>query len=272
MSYFTGKSGSNAFRVKDKEAFLLALDGFEIQVDTDDKGRVLLSTDSTEGTWPNWKIEDEIEYELDLPVTISEHILPGDVAIIWSVGWQRSHPMSEIHAINSHFTKTISLDDIEFIAASMAVDPYTVSSYALPNHSLLDRPLTPEERYLAGGGAHCPSCGEDQIESNGIGNCEGNTYTQEVSCLICNSTWAETYRLTGIFNHFTNEDYQYAQKIEELLEDDRIKEVSSEMIHDLKSKEASSICNNSAGTQIDYLRTNSDSYEDLYKKLAAFKD
>jgi hypothetical protein len=54
--------------------------------------------------------------------------------------------------------------------------------------------LTSDE-YAKDGGA-CPACGSDQIGGGPV-TIEGAAAFQEVSCLECDATWEDVYRLTG---------------------------------------------------------------------------
>jgi transcription elongation factor Elf1 len=59
--------------------------------------------------------------------------------------------------------------------------------------------LTPEQKkvYLATGGAKCPFCGSDDIESS-AGDTDANYTTREVACGACGEEWTDVYTLTDV--------------------------------------------------------------------------
>lgn len=52
--------------------------------------------------------------------------------------------------------------------------------------------------YIAGGGVHCPFCGADDIQGNGGVDIDSGSASQECSCLACDATWHDQYRLVSL--------------------------------------------------------------------------
>jgi len=53
------------------------------------------------------------------------------------------------------------------------------------------------EKYLQGGGSHCPYCGSADITA-GSQESEGNTSWFDVTCEVCSKSWRDVYTLTSI--------------------------------------------------------------------------
>lgn len=59
-------------------------------------------------------------------------------------------------------------------------------------------PLTREQKrkYLQGGGTHCPYCGSDQLDADGITDMD--EATERVRCLTCKKEWHDDYKIVAI--------------------------------------------------------------------------
>lgn len=54
-----------------------------------------------------------------------------------------------------------------------------------------------KEKYLKGEGGHCPYCGSGDIEGASW-DYEGGYVYQDVTCLICEKAWQDSYTLTDV--------------------------------------------------------------------------
>jgi len=63
-----------------------------------------------------------------------------------------------------------------------------------------------DKEYVNDSGQHCPNCDSAEIEGGNI-EVDGQCAWQPVTCNECNSTWNDTFQLTG-FAEF-EEGYDY---------------------------------------------------------------
>ncbi len=89
MSEYTGYARSNYFKVKDMPAFrawALPLD-LEVTTDVDDPDALALLCNTEHGVWPYRDADDE---EIpDFALALSEHLAPGQVAVLMEVGHEK---------------------------------------------------------------------------------------------------------------------------------------------------------------------------------------
>lgn len=60
----------------------------------------------------------------------------------------------------------------------------------------MKHPLLDEAEYAEAGGGQCPYCLSSNLEGDQI-NFYGDGITQRVTCLTCDTSWFDTYTLTG---------------------------------------------------------------------------
>ena len=60
------------------------------------------------------------------------------------------------------------------------------------------QPVSREQRYVASGGTKCPVCGAGGPEGVKTYGINEGVYSQQMSCLECESTWVEGYRLSDL--------------------------------------------------------------------------
>ena len=114
MSDYTGYARSNYFKVKDLDAFrawALPLD-LDFTTDADDPDTVALICNTEHGEWPYKDAEDQ---EIpDFALALSEHLAPGQVAILMEIGHEKMRYVSGYAtAINNRGQRIdIALSDI----------------------------------------------------------------------------------------------------------------------------------------------------------------
>lgn len=91
MANWYGSARSNYFRVKDTEAFLTWTEHRGLGVFKSEKMPGFLSIypgdDLDSGGWPSYDMEKD--EELDLVTELSEHLAPGEVAVLLEVGAEK---------------------------------------------------------------------------------------------------------------------------------------------------------------------------------------
>lgn len=133
MANYYGSARSNYFKVKDEAAFLAALEDVpDIEIHgVNEKGFCILVNGGDYGGWPTmgWDDEEEDDFEIDLPVLVSEHLLDDEVAIFMESGAEKlRYIVGYAEAINNKGErKTISLMDIYDIAKGMTSKPENVT-------------------------------------------------------------------------------------------------------------------------------------------------
>ena len=126
MANYTGVARSYAFEVRDEKAFLEwvgTLPGVVADHGTQ-PGTFVLLAGGTSGTgssgWPDYRspAEDFRRDEIDLPVELSGHLVPGSVAVVEEVGFLKfrclvGQATAEATAVN-HLgqTITVKIDDV----------------------------------------------------------------------------------------------------------------------------------------------------------------
>jgi hypothetical protein len=132
MADWYGQARSNYFRVKDEEAFRLALDEVDIEVCSDSEGRVCLLSEDEYGGWPSWIYgdEDSEDVEFDLPTVVSEHLCDEEVAVLIEVGAEKLRYLTgNAVAVNSrNEVRVINLESIYEVAKDLGAN-ITVASY-----------------------------------------------------------------------------------------------------------------------------------------------
>jgi len=138
MANYYASCRTNYFEVKDSEKFLEAMDNIPgIVVDTDDGHLFYILGDDPDGAgWPAWGYDEEMgnEYEIDLPVIVSEHLADDSVAIFMEVGSEKLRFIIgwALAVNNKGETRLINLSDIYDIAKAELTnkpDRVTVAEY-----------------------------------------------------------------------------------------------------------------------------------------------
>lgn len=89
MSEHVGHARSNYFKVKDMTAFRAWIQSLDLDftTDIDDPDAIALLSETEHGTWPYKNKEDE---EIpDFALALSEHLAPGQVAVLMEVGHEK---------------------------------------------------------------------------------------------------------------------------------------------------------------------------------------
>jgi hypothetical protein len=130
MADWYGQARSNYFRVKDEEAFRLALGEVDIEVYSDSDGRVCLLSEDEYGGWPSWIYGDEEDVEFDLATVVSGHLCDGEVAVLIEVGAEKLRYLTGVAvAVNSrNEVRVINLESIYEVAKDLGAN-ITVASY-----------------------------------------------------------------------------------------------------------------------------------------------
>lgn len=136
MANWYGTSRSNAFRVKDLEAFKKALEPWEIEVAERGDGRVALFPTTEDGDFPGIRYGDPDEdgFETEKEFSFEEYVVPylvaGEVAInICSGAEKLRYVTGYANAFHSDGRVVgICLDDIATLAAkTFGMDPKAIN-------------------------------------------------------------------------------------------------------------------------------------------------
>jgi formate dehydrogenase maturation protein FdhE len=99
-------------------------------------------------------------------------------------------------AWNSETMLALLADYLDMFGDDSALRFYLESRCA-PEDPANDQPAyMTDAEYVAVHGIQCPVCGSTEIEGNDT-DMGGQTATQEISCLACESTWVDVYKLIG---------------------------------------------------------------------------
>ena len=111
MANYYGKGRTNAFRVKDFDAFVAAAAPFG-QVYAEADGRVVVLADGEAGDFSAY--DEASDAESDLRDILAEHLCDGEIAILMSVGSQKhQYLLGWAEAVHSSGeTIRLSLTDI----------------------------------------------------------------------------------------------------------------------------------------------------------------
>lgn len=135
MSNWNGNARTNAFRVKNLDAFKAALstavgDGIKLE-DGKLEGTVILLSNTDDGDFPRWQINhnegdpafDDVEF--NVLRFIAEHLQEGEVAVAMCAGSERQRYVSGWAGAINHKSESVSivLDDIY----QLAVDKLSAS-------------------------------------------------------------------------------------------------------------------------------------------------
>ncbi len=133
MANYYGSARSNYFKVKDEAVFQEALSLIpDIEIHGDNEsGFCILVSGGDYGGWPNmgWNEETEEDYDIDVPLLVSEHLIDGAVAIFMESGAEKlRYVTGYAEAINSKGERTsISLTDIYEAAAELTDTPEDIT-------------------------------------------------------------------------------------------------------------------------------------------------
>jgi len=132
MANYYASARSNYFRVKNPEAFMEEMFNVpDITIHGDnEKGFCILVDGGDYGGWPSWALdEDDNEYEVDVPVLVSKHLMDDEVAIFMEAGAEKlRYVTGYAEAINSKGERTgINLFDIYELAAELTDKPENVT-------------------------------------------------------------------------------------------------------------------------------------------------
>lgn len=121
MSQWIGTARSNYFRVKNEQAFRAAMEPLEVSV-VNEEGKFAILSEHEYGGWAGWIFPDEGEpIEIDHAGTVSEHLAPGEVAILMESGAEkRRYVTGYAIAVNDrNERRTVSIDSIYELAAEL---------------------------------------------------------------------------------------------------------------------------------------------------------
>lgn len=135
MANYIASARSNYFKVKDKDAFLEAMERVpDVLVEYGNDDTVVLTVQNSDwGGWPSYYYndEDDIEEEdFDIAELVSEHLKDDSVAIFMEVGAEKlRYVVGYAVAINSKGEREqVSLMDIYELAAGLTNKPENVTN------------------------------------------------------------------------------------------------------------------------------------------------
>jgi len=137
------------------------------------------------------------------------------------------------------------------------------------------KPLTDHEYAVKHKGQQCPACGSQEIEAERLdSDTLDPTYTVisiTVNCNACGASWDDLYRLEG-YQGLNDEDGNdipaaeleaAAEGFHEFLLDD--------LVHDMKSEEATAINNRGSRAQLEYLLASGMTLEQIKERVAPYR-
>jgi len=132
MANYYASCRSNYFKVKDEDAFILAMSeipGIEVSQEANDTF-CLLGGDPDGAGWPSWVQDDDgKDIEIDLPLEVSKYLADGEVAIFMESGAEKlRYVVGYAVAINSQGEQvSIGLNDIYDMARGLTDRPQDVT-------------------------------------------------------------------------------------------------------------------------------------------------
>jgi hypothetical protein len=130
------------------------------------------------------------------------------------------------------------------------------------------KPLTDHEYVKAHRGLACPNCLSNDIVAIGSKPLRGgaDVKSHEMSCENCGASWDDVYRLEG-YQDLKDEDGNDIEPKElEALAEGFHEFLLDELVHDMKSEEATAINNRGSRAQLEYLLASGMSLEQIGKK------
>lgn len=103
--------------------------------------------------------------------------------------------------VTQGYTQRGYRDWVEAQIEESKADGYTGAKIMSAYKGTTKTPISPatmpeQEKYVQGGGNHCPNCGGSNLDADGP-QCYEGAITMNCRCMECSSRWEEYYTLKG---------------------------------------------------------------------------
>jgi len=136
MANYYANCRSNYFKVKDNDAFEVAMDeipGIDVIKTAGENSYCILGDDPDGAGWPSWFDDDNgDEHEIDLPHMVADHLADEEVAIFMESGAEKLRYITgyAVAINNKHETRVVTLNNIYDLAKELTDSPViTVAEY-----------------------------------------------------------------------------------------------------------------------------------------------